>query len=146
MHKMFRNYDNNIDADLSAVKCSTCACRAPGYIYNVKDEIIGITKQYMMPFLLYFNLQEASGANISDLILNSTITFKIIGNNHKTILEKVFPGSQIYNIFTRDLTILVTQEEAKLLKQETYGLSVSCETADGVYHVFTEADAYLVIR
>jgi hypothetical protein len=45
-----------------------------------------------------------------------------------------------------DLRILINQEEAQLLKQEAYEISVILRSPTGFYKLFTETDGLLVVR
>jgi hypothetical protein len=45
-----------------------------------------------------------------------------------------------------DLRVLINQEEAQLLKQEAYEISVILRYPTGFYKLFTETDGLLVVR
>lgn len=154
MSKMFYNYDNNIDLDLSntTVLPSVLPKVMPlqslpniSMLYNRKGEMYGVETKYGMPFTLYFHLDELHGWSLQDFVQESKVNFKLLTQNHKVVLDKIFEGK---NIFTSgsDLEIVVTQEEANTLKQESYRMELTLYPNIGFYKLFSENDGLLVVR
>lgn len=154
MSKMFVNYDNNIDLELPEFEPNFGPRLSPmtslpgiSMLYNVKGECYGVEVKHQMPFELFFHLDEAHGWPLDSLINESSVELKILTRgNHKVILQKEFIGTEIFNSMSSDLRVLINQEEAQLLKQEAYEISVILRYPTGFYKLFTETDGLLVVR
>jgi hypothetical protein len=151
MSKMFYNYDNNIDLDLSSCKPMKLPQLQPlqsassaSLLCNVKGEIYGIEARHGMPITLYFHLDELHGWPLFDFVQNSEVSFRLL-SNHKTVLSKTFPGNEIFTT-AGDLVIDLSQEDMLLLKQESYKIELKLIQATGFYTIFSEADGLLVVR
>lgn len=154
MSKMFINYDNNIDLELPAFEHISVPHLKPmtsipsiSLLYNVKGECYGVEVKHQMPFELFFHLDETHGWSLDSLVNESTVEFKLLARgNHKVILQKEFLGREIFNSMSSDLRVTISQEEALLLKQEAYEMSVILRYSTGFYKLFTESDGLLVVR
>lgn len=154
MSKMFYNYDNNIDLDLSNTTVLPPALPKVmplqslpniSMLYNKKGEMYGVEAKYSMPFTLYFHLDELHGWRLEDLVKVSTVEFTLITQNHKIALAKIFNGADIFTN-AQDLVVFVDQSEAKTLKQESYKITLQLHSEFGDYLLFSESDGLLVVR
>jgi hypothetical protein len=57
----------------------------------------------------------------------------------------MFTGKDIFTLGS-DLKVTVTQEEAKILKQESYKMELVLSSDAGFYKLFSEGDGLLVVR
>ena len=154
MSKMFVNYDNNIDLELPEFEPNFGPRLSPmtslpgiSMLYNVKGECYGVEVKHQMPFELFFHMDETHGWPLDSLVSESIVEFKLFTRgNHKVILQKEFAGTEVFNSLSSDLRILINQEEAQLLKQEAYEISVILRYPTGFYKLFTETDGLLVVR
>ena len=148
---MFFNYDTAtkaVEAFLPAVEPKLLQS-APNIslLADIKNRIYGVEVKHLMPFSLYFHLDELYGKPLADLINKSTITFRILTKgSHKIVVEKTMPAYEIFSEACSDLIIYVNSEEAGLLKQETYALDLSLQSNLEFYKLFSEADSLLVVR
>ena len=154
MSKMFINYDNNIDLELPTFEHISVPHLKPmtsipsiSLLYNVKGECYGVEVKHQMPFELFFHMDETHGWSLDSLVNESMVEFKLLARgNHKVILQKEFLGKEIFNSMSSDLRVTINQEEAMLLKQEAYEMSVILRYSTGFYKLFTESDGLLVVR
>lgn len=152
MSKMFQNYDNNIDCDLSSLEPKSFPRPIPlqsapniSLLYDLKGRMYGVEVKHHMPFSLYFHLDEMQGQSLVDFVEQSIVEFKLIGQNHKIILVKTFNGSEIFTMGS-DLVIDLNQEDIEELKQETYKMELTLLHDTDSYKLFAESDALLVVR
>lgn len=151
MSNMFYNYDHNIDRELN---CELEPPKIPSLpqstttalLYNIKGDALGIEVKHQMPFTIYFHLEEAFGRSLDKLLANHLVEFKLFTREDKEILNKQFNGLDIFNTNTNDLTISVTQEDASLLKQESYKINLSLVGESDFYNLFSRSDGLLVVR
>ena len=115
-------------------------------LYDIKGRQIGVAVKHEMPFKLYFHIDELNNLPFVDFILQSEAEFKLLTKSHKVALTKTISCTDIYDVATGDLMIEITQDEAKSLKQESYGVELKLNQATGFYKIFTEADGLLVVR
>lgn len=150
MSKMFYNYDNDVDLELINQESSLPIQpiqSAPNMsvLYNIKGEMYGIEVKHNMPFTLYFHLEELHGWNLNDFVGNSLVNFKILTQNHKTVLEKTFNGNEVFTP-TGDLVIHICHPDVEVLKQESYRMELTLQPGIGIYQLFSERDGLLVVR
>ena len=153
MRSMFYNYDNNINKDLSQRPCLGPVLPAVkegspnlSFIYNIKGDALGVCAKHLMPFMLYFHLEEIHGWPLDSYIADHMIEFKVCTTTGKDVFRKTLAPSECFNSLTNDLAIEITQAEAELLKQETYTISVKLLCATGFYTLFSANDGILMIR
>jgi hypothetical protein len=116
------------------------------FLYSIDNKPLGVEVKYSQGFILYFNLVELCGNNLVDILLGSNVKFELIGTNHKTVFEKYFDTSSIFNTLNNDLVVSVSTEEALALKQETYKIKLTLLWPDSSYILFSELDGILSIR
>ena len=151
MSRMFANYNKTIEtAEVYWPTNEPEMLRsAPNvsFLSDIKNRIYGIEAKYLVPFNLYFHLDELTGKPLADLIANSSVSFRILNKGtHKIIVEKSCPASTIYSETSSDLIISIDSEDMKKLKQETYTISLTLQNDSEFYNLFSEADSLLVVR
>jgi hypothetical protein len=116
-------------------------------LFNKNHEFYGIEAQYLMPFSLYFHLTEAADQALDSFIKECRIEFSIYSTpTHKTVLLKSGLASSYFDDSINDIKIEVSQEEAQLLKQETYQMSLKLIHPTRFYILHSESDGVLMIR
>jgi hypothetical protein len=153
MRSMFYNYDNNIEKDLEPqppvhfappLKPLTSTPNA-SFIYTINGKPLGIEVKQGTPINLYFNLQEAHGADIPTVLAESFLKFQLIGCNHKVVFEKILtPEACLYGY--SDIKIELSASEIASLRKESYQIRLSIEWPDESYVLYSEADGLFVIR
>ena len=152
MSRMFKNYENNIDAHLdTSPPCILPPLRPitnrsnAALLTNHRNEIYGIEVAYRMPFTLYFHLDEMYGWPLDELIYQGTVVLQILTSTHKLVFEKIFKAEEIFTP-ANDLVIDISQEEAEALLQESYRINLTLKHKTGFYELFSENDGLLVVR
>jgi hypothetical protein len=116
-------------------------------LFNKNHKFYGIEAQYLMPFSLYFHLTEATDQALDSFIKECRIEFSIYSTpTHKTVLLKSGLASSYFDYSTKDIKIEISQEEAQLLKQETYQMSLKLIHPNRFYILHSESDGVLIIR
>lgn len=150
MSKMFDNYTKNFNNYLN-FPCSVKQCSSSlenlKALYDKKQCFYGVEAKHQMPFSLYFHLTEATSQVLDSFMAECDVEISICSKvNEKAILTKVFAGKSIFNVTTQDIQIEISQEEAGLLKQETYGIILKLIHTTGTYIIHSLRDSVLVIR
>lgn len=116
-------------------------------LYDKKQRFYGVEARYLMPFDLYFHLEEENGYPLEQFIPECTVELSLCTRPlGKVIVSKVLSGKDIFDNFASDLKITITQEEAGQLRQETYGIILKLIHTTGTYIIHSERDSVLVIR
>jgi hypothetical protein len=116
-------------------------------LYDKKQCFYGVEAEYQMPFSLYFHLTEATNQPLDQFIANCVVEFSICTKPlGKPIITKVFPGKDTFNINTQDIKVDISQDDAQLLKQETYSIILKLIHTTSTYIIHSERDSVLVIR
>ena len=116
-------------------------------LYDKKQRFYGVEAQYLMPFDLYFHLEEENGYPLEQFITECTVELSLCTRPlGKVIVSKVLSGKDVFDSFASDLKITITQEEASQLQQETYSIILKLVHTTGTYILHTDREKILVVR
>ncbi|MBP5467691.1 MAG: hypothetical protein J6Z11_00435 [Candidatus Riflebacteria bacterium] len=166
MKDMFYNYDNNIDKNLQNRPHFPAGYPAVlesdpniSIVKDAKDREIGVRVRHNMPFTLYFYLDDYTNAmkvsdipNLRSFVLNSLCYFEVVSNKHNVIFSISQPAINIFDLKSSKLAINVSQEQANLLKKDTYRMQLVLSTIGtehtigSSYILFDEDDGLLIVR
>lgn len=143
MKQMFKNYDNP-----QTESYLDCECKHIDHnlVQNIKGTVLGIKIKHLNPVNLFFHLNNFDPMKDSEAILSSTVLFEVVTTTGKSILRKELAATDCFIQPANDIVVHITQEEAELLKQESYKLRVFLCWSDGYYKIFSETDGLLIVR
>lgn len=151
MSSMFDNYNSpNIcfcDNTIEHIRPMNEISGGLKCLYDKKQRFYGVEAQYLMPFDLYFHLEEENGYPLEQFITECVVELSLCTRPlGKVIVSKVLSGKDTFDSFASDLKITITQEEASQLQQETYSIILKLIHTTGTYILHTNRDKILVVR
>ena len=151
MSKMFYNYDNGIAQSSPIISSHLEKFEPPlpnlSLLYDLNNKFYGVEIRRGTPCTLYFHLDELNGQNLTGLLLNCVIEFKLLNTiSHKIVFQKNFSGNQAFNTFTNDLEITLNLEDLAQLKQESFDIELNIIQANKSYKLFTKGDGLFIVR
>jgi hypothetical protein len=114
---------------------------------NLKQQIYGIEAKYLMPFTIYFHVEDPQSWPLASFISEAEVEFNvIIPGTDKKVITKTFKGAEVFLTESSDLKIELTDTDISVLKQETYKMQLEARTSTKFYRFFDVGDGLLVIR
>lgn len=154
MPSMFYNYDHNIPTEPPAIRPPV----APDFaifgntsaatVIDVKDRPISLEIKKGAECTLYFALYFESSEYFLDDILRDcdSVRFRISTLAHRTVFEKHFVATEIFDRSSASFVITLSSIDTSLLPTDIYNLNVDLMWGEENYPVFTGATGCLTIQ